>query len=126
MKRVWKHIAEVLAREHMPSPGLLMGGDVAFYSTPYGAFRFKSGSSGPLFDNTSMVHGDLIDVVLSDGTCAKITLRRIDVKYGAKVKCIDCDARSNGVLFHFGGVQCPKCESFNTTIDSKSPWADAT
>ena len=34
------------------------------------------------------------------------------------VICNDCSVKSNGLTWHFLGVQCPQCRSFNTSITS--------
>lgn len=33
------------------------------------------------------------------------------------IMCNDCEKKSDNLSWHFLGVQCPKCDSFNTALD---------
>ena len=34
------------------------------------------------------------------------------------IGCYDCGAKSKNLDWHFLGVQCPNCDSFNTTVEN--------
>ena len=34
------------------------------------------------------------------------------------IMCNDCERKSDGLSWHFLGVQCPGCESFNTVVEN--------
>jgi len=33
------------------------------------------------------------------------------------IMCNDCEEKSKSLSWHFLGVQCPKCSSFNTVVE---------
>lgn len=33
------------------------------------------------------------------------------------IMCIDCESKSNNRQWHFLGIQCPCCNSFNTVVE---------
>eukprot|EP00553_Chaetoceros_curvisetus_P009440 CAMPEP_0204625464 /NCGR_PEP_ID=MMETSP0717-20131115/11222_1 /ASSEMBLY_ACC=CAM_ASM_000666 /TAXON_ID=230516 /ORGANISM="Chaetoceros curvisetus" /LENGTH=95 /DNA_ID=CAMNT_0051641171 /DNA_START=766 /DNA_END=1053 /DNA_ORIENTATION=+ len=43
-----------------------------------------------------------------------------DLSRVVTIICNDCEVRSEGMPWHFLGVQCPACQSFNTVVDGGS------
>ncbi len=43
-----------------------------------------------------------------------------DLSRVVTIICNDCEVRSEGMSWHFLGVQCPACQSFNTVVDGGS------
>ena len=40
-----------------------------------------------------------------------------DLARVVSINCDDCEEKSDNLNWHFLGVQCPKCDSFNTVVE---------
>ena len=41
-----------------------------------------------------------------------------DLKRTVNIMCNDCEEKSENLSWHFLGVQCPGCSSFNTVVEN--------
>jgi len=110
MKLLWNNLRNNIEMQPMPSEFFeIKIGDIV--NTKYGDFIINN------ITEENICEGEFIKWKKKDCSNVKGFLNRENLKKNTKVKilCNDCDLESMNE-FHFIGVECILCNSFNTTI----------
>lgn len=123
MRRVWAMLRENVRRQPIPRGFFsLREGDLAT-AAPFGDFRVTrvrrpavGGGGGG--EAGTMYEGEFVNWRLADGRCARGVLQeaQLEKKRDVAMYCFDCETRGTAP-FHFVGIECGRCGSFNTSKD---------
>jgi RING finger/CHY zinc finger protein 1 len=126
MKSIWNEIRQSIIVQPLPLSLIKIHiGEIV--STSYGNFKVISFTQSERNDaeededqdevgNLIMCQGELVDWILANGKPAKASINIDELKKQVMIKnilCYDCEKKSKS-LFHFLGLECKFCGSFNT------------